>query len=97
MKAYETFFEVTLISHQSTVPHRAKCSNVQVRVPHRTVRQFRKILPMHGALAWYLRNALEEFVHQAGEVTEEEHIHFIQERVAKLLKKPRKASSPLKW
>ncbi len=56
-----------------------------------------ELLPMHGALSWYLRNALEEFAHQGGNVTEEEHITFIRGRVEKLLKKPKKASAPLKW
>ena len=86
-----------LINQQNTVPHRAKCSNIQVRVPRPTLRRFRQLLPMHGALAWYLRAALEEFVHQAEDITDEAHIHFIRERVAKLMKKPRKASAPLKW
>ncbi len=81
----------------ATVPHRAKCSNVQVRVPRPTLRRFRQLLPMHGALSWYLRNALEEFAHQGGDVTEEEHITFMRERVAKLIKKPKKASARLKW
>ncbi len=81
----------------ATVPHRAKCSNVQVRVSRQTVRRFRQLPPMHGALSWYLRSALEEFAHQGGDVTEEQHITFIRERVEKLLKKPKKASSPIKW
>ncbi len=52
---------------------------------------------MYGSLSWCIRNALEEFVHQGKEITDEEHIHFIRGRVEKLLKKPKKASSPLKW
>ena len=86
-----------LINHKSTEPRRAQYANVQVRVPYRTLRRFRQHLPMHGALAWYLRAALEEFVHQAEDITDEAHIHFIRERVTQLLKKPRKASAPLKW
>ncbi len=86
-----------LINHKSTEPRRAKYSNIQVRVPYRTLRRFREVLPMHGALSWFLKNALEEFVHQAGDVTDEEHIHFIRGRVEKLLRKPKKATSPLKW
>ncbi len=86
-----------LINQQNTVPHRAKCSNVQVRVPRRTLRRFRQLLPMHGALSWYLRSALEEFANQGGDVTEEEHIHFLRGRVEELMKKPKRASSPKKW
>lgn len=86
-----------LVDPDGPVPRRARYANIQVRVPYRILRQFRKILPMRGALSWYVRNALEEFAHQGGDITDEEHIHFIRGRVEKLLKKPKKASSPLKW
>ena len=86
-----------LINPVGPVPRRARYANIQVRVPYRALRRFKEILPMRGALSWYVRNALEEFAHQAGDVTDEEHIHFIRGRVEKLLKKPKKASSPLRW
>ena len=81
----------------ATVPHRDKCSNVQVRVPRRTLKRVKELLPMHGGVSWYVRSALEELAHQGGDVIEEEHITFIRERVEKLIKKPKRASSPKKW
>ena len=86
-----------LINLQNTVPHRARCTNIQVRVLRRTLWQFRQIFPMHGALAWFVRSALEEVAHQGGDITEEEHIHFLRGRVEALMKKPKRASSPKKW
>jgi len=86
-----------LIDPDGPVPRRARYANIQVRVPYPTLRRFKELLPMRGALSWYVRNALEEFAHQGGDITDEEHIHFIRGRVAKLLRKPKKATSPLKW
>ena len=78
-----------LIHHQSTVPHRAKCSNIQVRVPRRALRRFREIVPMRGGLSWFIRAMIEEFNEQAGDITDESHIIAVRERVAKLAKRRR--------
>ncbi|MCZ6856949.1 MAG: hypothetical protein O7F70_03020 [Gemmatimonadetes bacterium] len=81
-----------LIHQQNTVPHRAKCSNVQVRIPYRALRRFREILPMQGSLSWFIREAIEEFNEQAGDITDEPHILAVREYVAKLAKRRRARS-----
>ena len=43
-------------------PHRKWDEHIQVRVPRRTLRRFRKLMPMHGALSWFVREALSAFV-----------------------------------
>ena len=72
-------------------------ANIQVRVEVRTLRRFKEWLPMHGGLSWYVRSAIEELANQGRDVTDESHIDYIRGRVEKLLKKPKKASAPLKW
>ena len=86
-----------LLDPDGPVSRRARYANVQFRAPYRIVRRFRQLLPMHGALSWFLRDAIEEFVLQTGDIPEGQHLEAVRERVAKLLKKPKKASSPLKW
>ena len=81
-----------LISQQNTVPHRARCANIQVRIPHRTLREFRHYMPMHGAVSWFIRAMIEEFNEQAGDITDERHLNAVRERVAKLMKRPRARS-----
>ncbi len=43
-------------------PSRRWDEHIQVRVPRRTLRRFRKLMPMHGALSWFVREALLAFV-----------------------------------
>ena len=81
-----------LIHHQNTVPHRAKCSNIQVRVPRRALRRFREIVPVWGGLSWCVRAMIEEFNEQAGDITDEPHVLAVREYVARLAKRRRARS-----
>ncbi len=45
-------------------PHRKWDEHIQVRVPRRTLRRFRKLMPMRGALSWFVREALLAFVQE---------------------------------
>ncbi len=82
-----------LIDPDDPVPRRAKYANIQIRVLYRTLRQFRRCLPMRGALSWFIRDAIEEFVRQAGDIPEGQHLEAVRERVARLVKKPRRSRS----
>jgi len=81
-----------LINPDGPVSRRARYANVQFRAPYRIVRRFRQLLPMHGALSWFLRDAIEEFVLQTGDITDEQHLNAVRERVARLVKKPPRRS-----
>ncbi len=71
---------------------RTRYSNIQVRVEVRELRRFKEILPMPGALSWFVRAMIEDFNDQAGTITDESHIIAVRERVAKLAKRPRARS-----
>ena len=43
---------------------RQRDEHIQVRVPRRTLRRFRKLMPMRGALSWFVREALLAFVQE---------------------------------
>ncbi len=45
-------------------PSRRWDEHIQVRVPRRTLRRFRKLMPMRGALSWFVREALSAFVQE---------------------------------
>ncbi len=49
-----------LLSGQPTPRHRDE--HIQVRVPRRILRRFRELMPMRGALSWFVREALQAFV-----------------------------------
>ncbi len=72
---------------------RTRYANIQVRVPYRALRRFKEILPMQGAVSWFIREVIEEFNEQAGDITDEPHIKAVRERVARLAKKPRRSRS----
>lgn len=82
-----------LVNPDGPVSRRSKYANIQIRVLYRTLRQFRRFLPMRGALSWFIRDAIEEFVRQAGDVPEGQHLEAVRERVARLVKKPRRSRS----
>ena len=82
-----------LLDPDGPVPRRAKFSNIQVRVSCRALRRFREILPIQGALSWFVRDAIEEFNEQAGDIKDEQHLEAVRERVARLVKKPRRTRS----
>ncbi len=81
-----------LVNPEGPVPRRAKYANVQVRVRYRELRRFKEILPMPGALSWFVRAMIEDFNDQAGTIVDEPHIRAVRERVAKLAKRPRARS-----
>ncbi len=81
-----------LINPVGPVPRRARYANIQVRVPYRALRRFREILPVRGGLSWFIRDAIEEFNKQAGDIKDEQHLSAVRERVARLVKKPRARS-----
>ncbi len=81
-----------LINPTGPVPRRARYANIQVRVLYRELRRFKEILPMPGALSWFVRAMIEDFNDQAGTITDESHIIAVRERVAKLAKRPRARS-----
>ena len=41
---------------------RQRDQHIQVRVPRRTLRQFRQFMPMRGSVSWFVREALKAFV-----------------------------------
>ena len=81
-----------LVDPDGPVPRRAQFSNIQIRVPCRALRRFREILPIQGALSWFVRAMIEEFNEQAGNITDEPHLNAVRERVAKIAKRPRARS-----
>ena len=81
-----------LVNPQGPVPRRAKYANIQVRISYRALRRFREILPMQGGLSWFIREAIEEFNEQVGDITDEPHVLAVREYVAKLAKRRRARS-----
>ena len=51
-----------LVAGEPTPRHRYE--HIQVRVPRRILRRFRELMPMRGALSWFIREALQAFVRE---------------------------------
>ena len=81
-----------LVHPEGPVSRRSRYANIQVRVPYWEIQRFKEILPMPGALSWFIRSVIEEFNEQTGTILDEPHVSSVREYVAKLVKRRRARS-----
>ena len=65
---------------------RQRHEHIQVRIPRRILRRFRELMPMRGALSWFVRESVYAFVRDMEQTPHEfvaETVEHLKEDIVK--------------